>query len=64
MKLIGKLETDDRCGEVDARTNEARKANKIQGLMSHEVSKRWLESKVSVPKAKARLGLKLTIVAD
>lgn len=60
--LVGKFETVDRCGEVDARTKRARKPNRTHGLMSQEVSKRCEESKVSVPKAKARRRLKETIV--
>ncbi len=45
------------------RTKSARRPNKTQGLMSQEVSKRCEESKVSVSKVNARLGLKLAIVA-
>lgn len=53
--------TTDRCGEAETHTKSARNANKIQGVTSQEVSKRWEESKVSVPKLMLRRGLKETI---
>ena len=47
--------------EKRRRTKTARNANKTQGVTSQEVSKRWLESNVSVPKLMLRRGLKETI---
>ena len=64
LAAVERLETAVMCGEVDARTKSARNANKTQGLMSHEVSKRCDESNVSVPKTNARRGLNDTIVVD
>lgn len=44
-------------------TKSARNTNKTQGDTSQDVSKRWEESNVSVPKLMLRRGLKETIVA-